>query len=202
MSRTLRLALSTKIRAGQYNAMFQLTRITGILLAALVTINGGILGESKLPPRFADYKITEILRDRAVAPRLDTLGQLSGTDIRCFDDAVSDPGVPNYAGHYVVNACSCGSGCRYLVMWDAISGKVFPLPFGPFNVGPFTTKGGGRIEYGGEEYRLDSALLVLEGCREGSCACAKRYYFWNNGRFQLVRSTDVQLPLNCTKRTK
>jgi hypothetical protein len=42
----------------------------------------------------------------------------------------------NFAGHFVIDACTCGSGCHYLYMWDAVSGKFYQrLPPGVIDGG-------------------------------------------------------------------
>jgi hypothetical protein len=55
-------------------------------------------------------------------------------------------------------------------MWDAISGRVFlqTVPFKPINVGPYgVNTGGTRVEYKGDQYKLDSSLLIVEGVHRG-----------------------------------
>jgi hypothetical protein len=107
----------------------------------------------------------------------------------------------NFAGHFVIDACTCGSGCHYLYMWDALSGKVYlNFPSMPIDVGPY---GDGvvspRITYKGEEYYVNSSLLILEGCVEQTCDCARRYYNWNGSQFRLILTEPTRMPPSCTK---
>jgi hypothetical protein len=82
----------------------------------------------------------------------------------------------NFAGHFVIDSCTCGTGCHYLFMWDAINGKVYQrLPPGVIDVGPFNSGTDELIEYKGED-RADSSLLIVDACVEASCDCATRYY--------------------------
>src|SRR5207249_1037383 len=127
----------------------------------------------------------------------------SGSDVRCFggDPAEYAREQANFAGHFVLGTCTCGSGCHYLFKWDALSGKVYrQFPFGPINVGPFGLGANlPPIEYKGEQYRLDSTLLIIEGCIEDTCDCATRYYTWNGNRFRLILKKPSRKPPNCLK---
>lgn len=154
-------------------------------------------------PRFQDYRVSSIYRGAVKTPDFGALNQYSGTDLRCFGAApASYTNHPaNFAGHFVIGTCACGSGCRYLFMWDALSGKVYlQFPFGAINLGPY---GIGAIvppiEYKGEQYRLDSALLIVEGCTEGTCDCAKSFYAWDGRRFKLLLRQPLRVPPDCAK---
>lgn len=146
-------------------------------------------------------------------PKVGKLDQYSGTDVRCFGDLVGDipnlgklkPGYAearvNFAGHFVLGACTCGSGCHYLYMWDALTGKFYPdFPFGAIFVGPYGT---GEIYpyiyYTGERYRVDSRLLVVQACFGETCDCATRYYTWNGNHFKLILRRPVRMPPKCLK---
>ena len=56
----------------------------------------------------------------------------------------------NFAGHFVLATRSCGSGCHYLFIWDAVTGKVYrDFAFGAINVGPYgSASRGQQVEYG------------------------------------------------------
>jgi hypothetical protein len=86
-------------------------------------------------------------------------------------------------------------------MWDALTGNVhLKLPSMPIDVGPFGVGGSTPpIEYKGEEYRVDSSLLILEGCIEDTCDCARRYYSWNGTKFNLILRQATRMPPSCTK---
>jgi hypothetical protein len=70
--------------------------------------------------------------------------QYEGTDLRCFgiDPAAYAKHEVNFAGHYVLDACTCGSGCHYLLMRDAMTGKFYQqVPPGVIDVGPYESDG-------------------------------------------------------------
>lgn len=153
------------------------------------------------PPRFEDYRVSNIYKGEVKGPEFGNLNQYSGTDLRCFGgdpaDYAKEP--VNFAGHFVVQACTCGSGCHYLYMWDASSGKVYEsFPAMPIDVGPFG-RSPSPVEYKGEEYRLDSSLLIIEGCIEDTCNCARRYYKWTGRQFRLILRASVPMPPECKR---
>ena len=99
----------------------------------------------------------------------------------------------NFAGHFVLATWSCGSGCHSLFIWDAMNGTVYrDFAFGAINVGPYDS-----ATYAGERFRADSNLLILDGCFEGTCDCAKRYYVWNGTQFKLIFRHQDRLPRPC-----
>ena len=122
-------------------------------------------------------------------------------NLRCFGpDRPRGTDKPNFAGHFVVGTCSCGSGCRYLFMWDTRTGRLYrDLPLGAFNVGPY--QGDNRsspVEYSGESFRPDSRLLIIDACREDTCG--KHYYVWTGNKFRLLTKTASGMPPNCGRR--
>jgi hypothetical protein len=104
----------------------------------------------------------------------------------------------------VITSCSCGTGCHWLVMWDVLTGKVFnrESAFGAINVGPYLEKGAEPpIYYDGEQFRVDSTLLIVDGCREQTCDCAKRYYSFTGRQFKLIFRQPVRMPDKCVGKT-
>jgi hypothetical protein len=148
-------------------------------------------------PRFEDYSVSQVYRGPIHTPRFGRLSRYQGTDIRCFsaDPELYTSEPANFAGHFVIRACSCGSGCHYLFMWDALTGKVYPrlLP-GSIDVNSFN-----EVDYAGEEARPDSALLTVEACVEDTCDCGKWYYRWTGKQLKLLYREPVRLPPYCLK---
>jgi hypothetical protein len=174
-----------------------------LLLITSVTTSGGN-GQS-LAPRFEDYPVPNTYPGVARSPDFGSRERFEGTDLRCFglDRAFYAGKEVNFAGHFVINACTCGSGCSYLYMWDAVSGKFYPrLPPGAFDVGPYERRGvpPPGIVYKGEKYRVNSSLLIVEGCVEDTCDCATRYYSWTASRFNLILRQPVRMPERCLKK--
>jgi hypothetical protein len=159
------------------------------LLAPVALTIAAMTALAQPAPRFEDYPVASVFQGKTHRPEFGDPKQYSGTDLRCFGGDSGDFDYskykPNFAGHYVIEACTCGSGCHYLYMWDAVTGKVSRnFPAMPIDVGPFSDS---PIEYRGEEYRVDSSLLILDGCIEDTCDCATRYYRWDGSRFRLLQ---------------
>jgi hypothetical protein len=106
---------------------------------------------------------------------------------------------PNFAGNYIIAGCTCGSGCHYLLMWDARTGEVIRnLPVGTIDVGPYS--GAPIITYAGETHRVDSNLLVLEGCFDQDAHperrdCGRYFYLWTKGKkFAFLSKQSTRVP--------
>ncbi len=171
------------------------------VVAVSIGTQGGFAAQS---PRFDDYPVTHLFRGEAKSPQFDDLKQYGYAEMRCFGGDPADYSrSANFAGHYVVESCTCGSGCHFLFMWDAISGKLFyrEIPFGAINVGPHSQSSSRAppVVYRGEEYRLDSALMIVQACFGEDCNCATRYYKWTGSRFDLVSKQAVRMPPDCEK---
>lgn len=163
---------------------------------------GAASGQAPKLPHFEDYPVSRVYRGLVKPPKVGDLNQYPGTDLRCYGDMDQRAGERvNFAGHFVVGACTCGSGCHYLFLWDAITGKFNPhFPFGPINVGPYSNGDTDPpTEYKGEQYRADSSLLIVEACIEGTCDCATRYYSWSGGQFKLILKQPARMPRNCLR---
>lgn len=174
-----------------------------VVLAAggFVTLANG--QSKKVPPRFEDFPVPSVYRGAVKPPAFGDRSRLEGTDLRCFGDLTDyvDAKV-NFAGHFVIGTCTCGSGCHYLFMWDASTGKFYErLPPGVIDVGPYR----GRdvpppgIIYNGEQFQANSSLLIVEGCIEDTCDCGVRYYRWNGSRFELILKQPARMPERCLK---
>jgi hypothetical protein len=170
---------------------------TGILFGFIVSAQ---VRNTRLP-RFEDYP-TAVYAGKVKPPRLGDPAQYEGTDLRCFGgDAPDYSAEPvNFAGHFVIGTCTCGTGCHYLFMWDARTGKLYRnFPFDPIDVGPFSDEQAAPIEYAGETFRANSRLLIIDGCREDTCDCGVKYYLWNGTVFQMLRKRVSRIPPSCKK---
>lgn len=150
-------------------------------------------------PVFSEYAVRRVYEGPVKPPDFGDLRQYDGTDIRCFD-----PSLPfarehvNFAGHFVIDSCTCGSGCHYLFMWDAQTGKFYrDLSFRPIDVGPYID-GAARVEYKGEQHVANSTLLIVDGCFEQTCDCGTHYYHWNGKLFEPLTKIP-RLPPQCSK---
>jgi hypothetical protein len=199
MSRALYSAQPTKQRSDRAVG----TTLVVLCFAAVSAIAVPAFGQKAAKqPLFEDYRVAGVYNGIVRPPNFGPLDQYSGTDLRCFgeDPAFYANMQVNFAGHFVVRACSCGSGCHYIFLWDAESGKVYrDLPFHSINVGPYDVGSAAPVEYGGEKHRADSSLLILDGCFEDTCDCAKRYYVWSGGHFRLIHRQQTRVPSGCRK---
>lgn len=172
-------------------------------VSALVLAFGLLpLHSANTPPHFADFPLAAIYRNPVKPPTFGSTEKFEGTEIRCFAVEAGEFAKErvNFAGHFIIGTCPCGSGCHSLFMWDAITGKFYQrLPPGVIDVGPYDTAGPDPVEYKGEQYRVDSSLLIVDGCIEGSCDCATRYYRWDGSRFRKISSVVSRVPAKCRK---
>ena len=91
---------------------------------------------------------------------------------------------PNFAGHFTIVEWGCGSGCLSSSVIDAITGRIYPMAFGPLLL-PYTGTESGR-SYEGLVYRLNSRLLIADGCPEDK-SCGMYYLEWNGSRFKQLK---------------
>lgn len=184
--------------------------LTRTRIRALIVLSGlmagfvpGGNGQSTVALRFEEYPVAELYRGPVKPPDFGDLALYSGTDLRCFggDPAEYSTEKVNFAGHFVIDSCTCGSGCHYLFMWDAANGKFYGrLPPGVIDVGPYDYGRSDSVAYKGEDYRANGSLLIVDGCVEDTCDCATRYYRWAGSRFQLILQRPVRKPPACVKR--
>jgi hypothetical protein len=207
--------LSSTICSGQLNgAMIRLMMHQRISLHALIfrpllaaspllllaSLIGGQTPHAAAP-KFQDYPVASVYRGPTKAPIFGGQSQYSGTDLRCFGGDPSEYRQMrvNFAGHFVIDTCTCGSGCHYFFVWDAMTGKVYlDRPLGSINVGPYGTAPH-MITYAGEQYRPDSTLLVVNGCRGETCDCGTWYFGWKDGKLDLIHKQATKRPPGCAK---
>jgi len=161
------------------------------IVVVVHSLLGVPLPQTKEPElRFKDFPVHKIFRGRPASP---VFPKGFGFPTKVREAARKGP---NFAGHYTIANWGCGSGCESFAVVDAISGKLYnPRPFGALGV-PFQGRADGRA-YGGLGYRLDSALLIADGCpeedRPGDAAsekCAARYYTWKDHQFHLLATIE------------
>jgi len=178
-------------------------------LLALSLVAGGSLpsgnGQSAVSPRFEDFPVSNVYRGVVKPPYFGNRDHYQGADLRCFGGDPTDYANKevNFAGHFVISTCTCGSECHYLFMWDAISGRFYQrIRPGAINVGPYARRGvqPPGIVYQGEQYRPNSSLLIEEGCVEDTCDCATRYFRWTGNQFKLILRQPVRMPETCLKK--
>jgi hypothetical protein len=145
--------------------------------------------KSKGQPTFEQYPATELFRAKPHAPVLRTrLDHIFRTAIR---EAVADG--TNFAGHYVLASWGCGSGCMQFVVVNAVSGDVTDPPFRAvyFHYSHHANKKWPDFDATGRWWcdendlvtgRLDSRMLVVEGCVEHpTIRCGRTYFEMTSG---------------------
>jgi hypothetical protein len=161
-------------------------------------------------PRFEDYPVSEVFAQTPHLPILVTSEQrMFRTRIREgvekgwgvwingeWSKEQNKPG-PNFAGHYIVIAWGCGSGCIRMAMSDAETGTVYNPP--PVSDGElalpmlvFPNSAGGAAE---TEYRRNSRLMIVRATphADRSDAVPYAYYFlWQDKRWRLLRRVAVE----------
>ena len=173
------------------HSLFVLCAVLLLTSAAVVRCQGQ--GGLTSIPRFEDYPVTSVFHGKPAEPAF-RKGEGFRTQIR--NGALKGP---NFAGHYTIIKWGCGSGCISFAIVDAISGRLYyPIPFAGLAI-PYQGTAGGR-EYKGLEYRLNSSLLVADGCPEDPQTddsskaeknCGTRYYKWEQNRFVQISSIAV-----------
>lgn len=98
---------------------------------------------------------------------------------------------PNFAGHYTIAQWSCGTGCSSGIVVDAKTGELYrEMPYGTLD-----TSG---TAYGGLSFRIDSTLLIIEGCvdtdQQEIPDCSRAYYRWSPPRFIIIRKVPLPVP--------
>jgi hypothetical protein len=146
--------------------------------------------------RFEDYPVTEVFKDRTVAPRIikpqeqsaETIiqeGVARGKWVLGADRKTQRPG-PNFAGHYIVIEWGGGPDYWQAIIVDSITGRVFQPPFagqgGPsasyFSI-PMDV-----FNFRGIDFRLNSKLMVLpRACPTRSLGCSEYYFLWQDDRW-------------------
>jgi hypothetical protein len=161
------------------------------------------LGMQGRLPSFTDYPVGQIFRGAPAKPQFTKPAELPTDYIPHSDDLLPDSDLryrqtteenaaagPNFAGRYTIAEWSCGSGCSSFVVIDSITGKLYrAAPYGTL-----LTRSA-QHQFSGMSYRLDSTLLIVDGCYDSdqrraegqSPDCFTRYYLWVAPRFKLLR---------------
>ncbi len=134
--------------------------------------------QTKWKHQFADFGVKNVLKGKPAPVVLLKGDRMWRTRLR--EGAAKGP---NFAGHYTITTWGCGSSCLVVAVIDATSGKFEYADFMPLGV-PFENSESGR-EYQGLVYRLDSSLLIADGCpRDEDVSpppCGTYYYVMRDG---------------------
>jgi hypothetical protein len=128
--------------------------------------------------KFQDYAVSDVFKGKPAPPVLGR-GERFRTMIR-----LGAAKGPNFAGHYTVVTWGCGAGCVALVLVDAITGRIYDMPFGSLAmISPIDAS-----LQKGPRYKLKSRLFIADGCpNEEEKKCGTHYYEWKDNKFALLR---------------
>jgi hypothetical protein len=180
------------------------------LLIPVVGVLCAVCAKGTTPlPKFEDYPVKEIFNHTPHPPILTTPQQrLFRTRIRDgvekgwgvwingkWSKEQKGPG-PNFAGHYIVIAWGCGSGCIEMAISDAETGTVYSLPISeggfalPMLVFPNSAGGAAEVQY-----RKDSRLMIIRATPHANRrdAIPNAFYFlWEGNRWTLLRRVRIE----------
>lgn len=179
-------------RKGQMKKLIALVVLSGyVSLASFAQIPKAPSPEpqSSWALKFEDFPATAVFKGKPAAVKIKSRSE------REFRTRLRDAARagPNFAGHYTIAEWGCGSGCLSIVVIDSVTGVVYwSSSFSVLSV-PYTGAETGS-EYQGVVYRLNSRLLVADGCpgeAENPQECGTHYYEWRNHQLKLVRFDKV-----------
>ena len=181
-----------------------------VLLLGALAMSAWAQSPSVPPPRFEDYPVKEIFKGTPARPVLATTEELRfRTVIRqgvtkgwgVVDAATGKemprPG-PNFAGHYVLITWGCGSPCLMAAIVDAVTGRVYPMPYDHDRPGHSYFQVPWEFPATPLDYRLDSRLLIANICEAEvalhlgaqvgyqSQNCGPHYFLMGNDELTLI----------------
>lgn len=87
----------------------------------------------------------------------------------------------NFGGHYALLQWGCGDGCTTFFIVDELNGSVYEPGF------HLTQPKSGSDDSFGFQYKPDSRLLVMEGCRSNNTeTCGKYYMLWTGSHLETL----------------
>ena len=154
---------------------------------------------SRRVPKFADYQVKGRFKGVPAKPRFTSPEELrpdygnSASDMLPDSDeryrgsvSITAASGPNFAGFYTIARWSCGTGCSSSVVVDARTGQLYrDMPYGTLDI-----MNPGSKDYAGLSFRLDTSLLIVEGCidvDQHPAGCSRSYYNWIPPLFILLR---------------
>ncbi len=157
-------------------------------------------------PRFEDFKVKARFKGIPAKPRFTAPPELRPNQQLSENDSLPDADAryreavefdarrgTNFAGRYTIAKWSCGTGCSSNVVVDAGTGELYREV-------PYATLDLTGTKYTGLSFRVDSSLLIVEGCldtdedQDHTPECSRSYYNWVAPRFVLLRKVPLAVP--------
>lgn len=133
-------------------------------------------------PKFADYKVNKIYTGKNAKPIITGDDRMFRTRIR-----EASKNKVNFAGRYIVETIGCGTSCNITYILDAMSGKVYGVPFSiccEFDYeNPDKTRDIERVSF-----RLNSNLIIFAGLRNEDGVRGFHFYKFENGRLKFIKT--------------
>ena len=156
-----------------------------VLVLLLLTIDAALASaqEKEKEPvwafKFQDYAVKDVFKGKPAPP---VLGRDGWWYFRTRIRYGAARG-PNFSGHYTVVPWGCGAGCVAMVLVDAVTGRVYEMPFGSLAMDSLAD---GSFQKG-LVYKLKSRLFIADGCPNEEGKCGTYYYEWKDNKFVLLR---------------
>jgi hypothetical protein len=165
------------------NARFTLTAFAAFALASMLA--QPVQAQQGWAPAASDYPAAQVPVGLTSEPIINTPSKAYfQTRLREGSSQGS-----NFGGHYALLQWGCGDGCTTFFIVDELTGQVYEPGF--HLMAPRT----GSDENFGFQYKQDSSLLMMEGCRSNIAdSCGKYYMLWTGKRLQTL----VREPLTTT----
>ncbi len=153
------------------------TALTALSLAAASILAQPLQAQQDWTPAAADYPAVKVPAGLTTEPIINSPAKaFYKTRIR----QGSQQGT-NFGGHYRMLEWGCGDGCSTFFIVDELNGKVYEPGF------QLTAPKSGADETFGFQYRPDSRLLVMQGCRNNTVgSCGKYYMLWTGSKLQTL----------------
>lgn len=146
-------------------------------IGVVCLLTGSVAAQTSVP-QFSDYAVNERFNGKTAPLVFTKEAKVFRTRLR---EAAREK--PNFAGHFIVTAWGCGSGCVEGAIIDARTGRIFMLPHS------LCCWGAVDDNFKPIEFRPNSRLIVLTGARnEKEGDNAVRFYKFENNRLILLSS--------------
>ncbi|MEP6540498.1 MAG: hypothetical protein ABJF23_34565 [Bryobacteraceae bacterium] len=151
----------------------------------------------KSAPSFENFHASSARDSKLVAPRFKE-GLWPYDDPKFREAVIAEAASgPNFAGKLSIVKVGCGTGCMYIAVLDQETGAIsVDMPFYSLLVGPFSSNNNGNKTFSGLSYRIDSRLMVAEGCFDSTDGrkkgrCSTDYFVWSGKRFILLKRIPI-----------
>jgi hypothetical protein len=180
-------------------------RLVYLLVTGLLSVQIIFAQVSTKLPQFGDYPAEALFKKTPHPPILTTpMQRRFRTRIRegvekgwgvwtdgAWNDNQKRPG-PNFAGHLIVIAWGCGTGCIRMAMSDAITGMVYDLPISEGFALPMLVRRNSVGRAAEVEFRKTSRLMIIRANLHNGEIPSEFYFLWEGSKWRLLRKIRIQ----------